>query len=357
MNEDKFFSLKVIQTVLIILFFGILFFIFYQIRDILLLSFLSIILSLFIRSISDVFQHRFKFKHWIALSIGVLSLILLMLIPFATISVPFVGQVQKFLKNMPEFISKLQVFLLQLNERFTFVPKSLNVEMLISRFTSNTEALLTNSISYIGVFTSSVVNFILMIALAAFFASNPGEYNEVILRFVPPTKRRVVLETIHEIESILRHWIVGTLLAIFFVGGFATLGFSIIGLDYFLVFGIAAGFLEIIPYFGPTLSIVAPMLYALILTPNKVVPVLIIFLIIQFVENYFFIPYVMRKQVDLPPAISILAILIFGKLLGFLGIVVGLPLFASILLILEKILNHQSGKAPRKRNLESDVLE
>lgn len=357
MGEDKFFALKVVQAVLIIIFFGILFFVFYQIRDILMLSFLSIILSLFIRSIADTFQRRFKFKRWIALLIGILSLILLLAIPFATVSVPFISQVQTFLKNMPEFISKMKDYLIQLNKRFPFIPNDLNVEMLITRFTSNTESLLTSSISYIGVFTSSIVNFILMIALAAFFASNPGEYNEVILRFVPSAKRHTVLETIHEIESILKHWIVGTLLAIFFVGGFATLGFSIIGLQYFLVFGIAAGFLEIIPYFGPTLGILAPVLYALILAPSKVIPILIIYLIIQFVENYFFIPYVMRKQVDLPPAISILAILVFGKLLGFLGIVVGLPLFATILLVLEKILSQQSGKLPRKRNVESDILE
>jgi predicted PurR-regulated permease PerM len=158
-------------------------------------------------------------------------------------------------------------------------------------------------------------------------------------------------------ETILKHWIVGTLLAIIFVAVFATLGLTIIGLPYFLVFGIAAGFMEIIPYFGPTLGIIAPALFALIKFPDKIIPVLIIFVIIQFVENYFFIPFVMRKQVDLPPAVSILAIMIFGKLLGFLGIVVGLPLFAIILLVLEKILNSQSGKTPKKRSVEGGPKE
>jgi predicted PurR-regulated permease PerM len=352
-NEDRFFSLKVVQTVLIILFFAILSFVVFQVRDMLMLAFLSIILSLFIRSISDVLQKRFKFKKWLALIIGILSLILLMAIPFATISVPFVSQAQKLLKNLPEFVKDMESYIKQLSLRFTFL-QNINLESIFNKFTTNAETIFTNSISYLGVVTSSIVNFILMLALAAFFASNPGEYNELVLRFVPAAKRGLILETIQEMETILKHWLVGTLLAIIFVGGFATLGFSIIGLDYFLVFGIAAGFMEIIPYFGPTLGIVAPCLYALIKSPEKVIPILIIYILIQFVENYFFIPFVMRKQVDLPPAVSILAIMIFGRLLGFLGIVVGLPLFAIILLVLEKVLNQQTGKTPKKRMVEGE---
>ena len=356
MNEDRFFSVKVIQTVLIILFFAILCFVVFQVRDMLMLAFLSIILSLFIRSISDVFQKRFKFKKWMALSIGVISLILLMAIPFATISVPFVTQAQRLLKNLPEFISGLENYYLnQLSTRFPFLPKNIDFDFMISKFSTNTESFFSNSLSYLGVATNSIVNFVLMLALAAFFASNPGEYNELVLRFVPSSKRVLILETIHEMETILKHWLVGTLLAIIFVGGFATLGLSIIGLEYALVFGIAAGFMEIIPYFGPTLGILAPALFALTMDPKKILPIILIFMFIQFIENYFFIPFVMRKQVDLPPAVSILAIMIFGKLLGFLGIVVGLPLFAIILLVLEKILNQQSGKTSRKRVVEGEI--
>lgn len=355
MGEDRFFSLKVIQTVLIILFFAVLCFVVIQVRDMLMLAFLSIILSLFIRSISDVFQKRFKFKKWIALTIGVISLILLMTIPFATISVPFVTQAQKLLKNLPEFINGLENFYNQLLTRFPFLPKNIDLDFMISKFSSNTETFFSNSLSYLGVATNSIVNFILMLALAAFFASNPGEYNELVLRFVPSSKRALILETIHEMETILKHWLVGTLLAIIFVGGFATLGLSIIGLEYALVFGIAAGFMEIIPYFGPTLGILAPALFALTMDPGKIFPIVVIFMLIQFVENYFFIPFVMRKQVDLPPAVSILAIMIFGKLLGFLGIVVGLPLFAIILLVLEKIIKQQSGKTPKKRMVEGET--
>jgi predicted PurR-regulated permease PerM len=353
-NEDRFFPLKVIQTVLIILFFALLSFVVFQVRDMLMLAFLSIILSLFIRSISDVFQKRFKFKKWLALTIGVISLILLMVIPFATISVPFVDQAKNLLKDMPGYIKKLEFFVNQLSVRFTFL-QNINLDSIYSRFSANTESIFSNSISYIGLVTNSIVNFILMLALAAFFASNPGEYNELVLRFVPSNKRILILETIHEMETILKHWLVGTLLAIIFVAALATFGLSVIGLKYSLVFGIAAGFMEIIPYFGPTLGIIAPALYALAAQQKLVIPILIIFLLIQFAENYFFIPFVMRKQVNLPPAVSILAIMIFGKLLGFLGVVVGLPLFTIILLVLEKVLNQQSGKTSRKRVVESEL--
>ena len=111
----------------------------------------------------------------------------------------------------------------------------------------------------------------------------------------------------------------------------------VIDLDYFIIFGIAAGFLEIIPYIGPMLGALAPLLYALIQSPEKVIWILIIYLFIQFVESYFFLPFIMRKQVNLPPAISILAIIVFGKLLGFLGILIGVPMVTTIIILIERI--------------------
>ncbi|MCE5222876.1 AI-2E family transporter [bacterium] len=337
MGAQKTITTQVIQIILIILVFFITVVILYLIRDILMILFLAFILSLFIRSITDTFEIRFRMPRGLALVFGILGLLIFLFMPLMAISVPFVNQSQKLLQDLPSLMEGAQGLFNKLLVRFPSLTSLIPLEDLIGKLTANAEKILTGSFGYIASAAGSIGNFFLMIALAAFFAGNPGEYREFILQFIPSKQQKICLSTVQEIEISLKHWLVGTFLAILFVGGFMSLFYWVIDLDYFIIFGIAAGFLEIIPYIGPMLGALAPLLYALIQSPEKVIWVLIIYLFIQFIEGYFFLPFIMRKQVNLPPAISILAIIVFGKLLGFLGILIGIPMVTTIIILIERI--------------------
>ncbi len=340
-DDNKSFAAKVLTTVLIIGFLALACYVVYYNRDYFLIGFIAIILAIFIRSISSALIARFRFHPSLAYFFGLMAMILLMLTPFASVSLPLIGQIQKLVNNLPQFIDGMQDLLVNLTERFAFLFARLDLEALLNDLGQNLQRIFSGSLSYIAVASGSIATFVVMIVLASFIARNPREYSEIVLRFLPPKSRSLFLETLHEIEDVLKHWITGMLLAMFYVGLLTTSGYLIIGLDYFLVFGIAAGFLEIIPFFGPFLGALAPLTYALIESPAKVFPILIVYLIVQFTENYFFVPYVMRKQVHLPPAVSIFAILVFSKLFGFIGIIIAVPMLASIILVTEKLLNRQ----------------
>lgn len=341
-DDQKAYAGKVLTTVFIIGILALIAYVVYYTQDFFLIGFISIILSIIIRSISSALQFRFRIPSGLAYVIGLLAIFLLLITPFASISVPLIGQVQKMINNLPQFTEGLQDLFSRLTERIPFLFDRLDVDALANDLMQNLQQIFSSSISYIANVTGSIANFIVMLVLAAFIAKNPREYSELFLRFIPARGRNLFVETISEIESVLKHWITGILLAMFFVGFLTTTGYLIIGLDYFLVFGIAAGFLEIIPFFGPFLGALAPLTYALIESPDKVFPILIIYLIVQSTENYFFVPYVMRRQVRLPPAISIFAIMIFFKLFGFMGIIIAVPMTATIILVAEKMLNRSS---------------
>lgn len=337
MSSQKSIITQVIQIILIILIFFMVSVALYMVRDVLMIIFLSFILSLFIRSITDTFEVRFRMPRVLALVLGILGLLLFLFLPFLALSVPFINQSQKLLRDLPSLMDSAQILFNRISLRFPSLTSLIPLDKIVQTISSFTESILTNSFSYVATAAGSIGNFFLTIALAAFFAGNPLEYREFILRFIPVKQHRVYLNTAKEIEISLKHWLVGTFLAILFVGGFMSFFYWVIGLDYFIIFGIAAGFLEIIPYIGPTLGATAPLLYALIQSPEKVIWILVIYVAIQFIESYFFIPFIMRKQVNLPPAISILAIIIFGKLLGFLGILIGVPLVTTIIILIERI--------------------
>ncbi|MDD4663628.1 MAG: AI-2E family transporter, partial [Caldisericia bacterium] len=299
---------------------------------------------------------RFRMPRGLALVFGILGLLIFLFMPFMAISVPFINQSQKFLQDLPSLMEAAQTVLDKLLVRFPSLTSLIPLEDLITKLSANAEKILTGSFSYIASAAGSIGNFFLMIALAAFFAGNPGEYREFILRFIPTKKQKTYLSTVQEIEISLKHWLVGTFLAILFVGGFMSLFYWVIDLDYFIIFGIAAGFLEIIPYIGPMLGALAPLLYALIQSPEKVIWILIIYLLIQFVESYFFLPFIMRKQVNLPPAISILAIIVFGKLLGFLGILIGVPMVTTIIILIERIFFRTEDLVPAQEGSDRHEL-
>jgi predicted PurR-regulated permease PerM len=346
MEEDnKSFAGKVITTVVIIVLLLLAGYIIYFARDYFLIAFLSIIFSVFIRSISSALTHRFRMNQGLAYTIGLFALILIMITPFASISLPLIHQIQKLVSNLPEFTEGLQDLFTQLSERVPFLFGRFNFDALLNDLAQNLQQIFSGSLSYIGVASGSVANFVIMIVLAAFIARNPMEYKEMVMRFVPKKDRSLFSETLKEIEDVLKHWIVGMLLDIIYVGLLTTIGYLIIGLDFFLVFGIAAGFLSLIPFFGPIIGALAPLSYALIESPQKAVGVLIVYAIVQFTESNFFIPYVMRKQVHLPPAVSILAVLIFAKMFGIMGIIIAVPMTASIVLLAEKMLNRQHSKS------------
>ncbi len=349
MNNLRDFSLKVLITILIIGIVVSLTYIIYYTREILLIAFLSLILSIFIRNIASIFKSKFKLGRGLSLFFGILITVLILVLPFVSIYVPFAVQVQNLMGNLPNIISGFEGFLERLSSLFPALSKVINIESFTGSITSTFQNIISSSINYIITASGWIVNFFIMIVIACFLAINPKEYSEMASMFVPVKSREPFIETLKEIEVVLKNWINGILLAIFFVGFFTTLGFWIIGLDYFLVFGIAAGFLEIIPYFGPFLGCIAPAIYVLTQSPSKIILIVIIYLIIQFLENNFFIPFIMRRQVKLPPGVTILVILIMGKLLGFLGIIVAVPLFAIIILLFGKF------TANRKIYLSSNI--
>ena len=336
MNDLKDYSLKVLVTILIIGAIALLVYIFAFVKDIILITFLSIIISLFIRNIAKIIESRLKLKRWLSFTLAIIALILVLFLPFVSIYMPFAAQAQNLIKNLPNIIGGLEDFLKNLTSFFPSLTNAIKIEDITQTMITSIQNLIGSSLGYIATASGWIVNFFIMIILAIFFALSPAEYRDMFLGLFPVKNRNTITITIREIEEVLKNWINGILLAIFFVGAVTTLGFWLIGLDYFLVFGIAAGFLEIIPYFGPFLGCIAPAIYVLIQSPSKIIPIIIIYLIIQFLENNFLLPFIMRKQVKLPPAVTIIVILAMGKLLGFLGIIVAVPLFAIILLLFNK---------------------
>src|SRR3970282_1031590 len=99
------------------------------------------------------------------------------------------------------------------------------------------------------------------------------------------------------------------------------LAYTLIGIPNAIVFAVLAGVLEVIPYIGPILSAIPPLLVALTIDPVTAIWVLVACTAIQQSENYLLVPLVMRGSVGLNPFVTLLAITAFGSLPGVPGLV------------------------------------
>jgi predicted PurR-regulated permease PerM len=100
--------------------------------------------------------------------------------------------------------------------------------------------------------------------------------------------------------------------------------------EYALLFGLWTAFIEVIPYIGPWLSAVPPVLYALFVDPVGVIWVVALFLFIYQVEGHVVVPNVMANALRLHPLLVIFGLLAGGELYGIAGVLVALPTMAGL---------------------------
>ncbi len=100
------------------------------------------------------------------------------------------------------------------------------------------------------------------------------------------------------------------------------IGLSLIGLEFALVWGVLAGLLTVVPYFGPIAASIPPILFGLADSPEKALLVVIVFVVVQQVEGNLTIPLVMSQTVRLHPALIALGVVVVGQLLGVIGLFV-----------------------------------
>ncbi len=204
------------------------------------------------------------------------------------------------------------------------------------------------------------VNFLLTIVVTIMILSDPASYRQMLIRAFPKFYRQRADEITTACEQALNGWALGLLFNITIITLASGIGLTLIGIPLPAVNALLAGCMTFIPNVGPLLSVVPPTLMALSIGPWKAAGVLGLYLAIQQLEGNILTPMVMKQQVSLLPALSLMAQVIFAVWFGFLGLFLALPLVIVSQtwikeLLVKDILDRWS--VPRKkRKLNSTAL-
>src|SRR5215210_6553316 len=311
--------------------------------DVLIIVFLAIILAVYLDAVSGFLQRRVGVPPALGLAVA-LALTIGGLVGVVFLIVPAVAsQVQDLIANLPSFLTELDQ---SINRLFRSIPV-----LRRGATEGGTPGLLATSLNeLVGVLRGAVVPYlkggieliiegVSVFVMALYLARTPSTYVEGLVALVPPARRRLARVILYDLKQTLHAWVVGQLIAMVLLAALTTLGLWILGIPYFLAFGVFAGIAAIVPFFGTLFSTLIPALFALgVAGLPKAIAVAILGIGVHLIEANFVAPVVMERQVNLPPVITIAGVLLIGKLFGLTGLIVAVPILAFVMVLIRHVL-------------------
>jgi predicted PurR-regulated permease PerM len=273
--------------------------------------------------------------------VAVVGTILYLAIP------PFVSELQRFADQLPGLVDQLRE---RLGATSATRPGATgeSLQRSVQDVLDQPQGLL-GPIAQVGLGVAGALGAIVVVLVGAFYmAINPGPLIDGTLRLFPPDRRDWVRDAMGDIRSQWVGWQYGVLIDMLVTSVLLYAGLSLVGLDYALVFAVLSALCVVVPYFGAVAGGLPPVLFAL--AERSVTTALItlaVYLLVQQVEGNVIIPMVMARAVSLHPAVVLVGVVLVGNLLGFVGLIVAVPIIsATIVLVRELWVRRLEGDAP-----------
>jgi predicted PurR-regulated permease PerM len=180
-----------------------------------------------------------------------------------------------------------------------------------------------------------VTAIILVIVLGAFLVHAPDAYRRGLRRLVPKDRQEVFDESWRRVGGGLRRWVGGILVSMTIMGTLAAIGLRIAGINDWLLLGILTFLGTFVPYVGAIASAVPGLLVALSQSPQHLLYAAIVYVGVHIVEGYLISPLVMRRAVEVKPALLLVGQGSLAAIFGVLGAVVATPILVCAQTLVE----------------------
>ncbi|OGZ33232.1 MAG: hypothetical protein A3I88_01265 [Candidatus Portnoybacteria bacterium RIFCSPLOWO2_12_FULL_39_9] len=320
----------ILRVVLILL--GLVFL--YLIRDVLIIVFVAVIIAAAVNGPASWLSRR-----GVPRILGVIFIYLLIFFVLALIIYlilpPLAEQIKQLTVVFPEYMEKLGFNFKDWWQRYQESGEKLDniLGQINERLAQAASGVFTTTIGIFGGLFSALI--ILVISL--YLSVQEKGIKKFLMSLTPAQHQAYISDLVYRIQIKMGGWLRGQLLLMIIVGLLIFFGLFFLGVKYALVLALLAGLLEVIPYVGPIIAAVPAVILAFFQMPFLALLVILLYVVIQQLENYLIVPLVMRRAVGLNPVVIIVAMLVGVKLAGIIGLILSVPIAAAIAEFLKDI--------------------
>jgi len=298
----------------------LIFYIFYQIKDILVWIIFAFIISVLFNPAIDFFE-KLRVPRVLAtifvysVFFGFLILVIFLTIPF------FTSEIEQFSQVLPQYFERISPFFQGLS-----IKAFEDINVFISTLKTALGKMVANIFNVLFVIFGGIFTAIFILTVAIFFSLEEKEIKKTLCFFFPGKNEIFLLTNLEKCEKKISNWFLTRIIACFFVGLISLIAFFVFNTPYPLSLGLLAGLLNFIPVVGPIVTAILLFIILSVENLSKAIFVLIAFTLIQQIENNILTPFLSKKFIGLSPSLVLIALTIGGTLFGFLGAVLAVPL-------------------------------
>ena len=280
----------------------------YRAGDLLILAFGSSLGAIAIHALAEGYERRLHLPEKAALAAGMTTAIGIVGFLVWLFGIQFAPQVNAFVTALPQLLGSLAGWLSQSPVGAKLVD-AVEAAYAGSRVAQDVGGLITGA-------GELLLNVLLLIVGALFFAANPDIYRHGFLMLVPQRQRPAFADALDDVADTLRLWLRAQLILMTTMGTMVGIGLWISGVPSSAALGLLAGLSEFIPYIGPTAAMLPAIGLAATASNEAVVGALVTYAVVRLIQTNLITPYVQNRVIDIPPAVTLFAIIGIGAVFG-----------------------------------------
>lgn len=314
----------------------ILFYILYIGQGIIIPLVFSFFIAILLNPVVDYLCEK-KINRIAAILISILSLIIV----FSGITYFITSQIILFGEMLPELEEKIDTLFTDTihwaSQAFNVNPTKINAW--VDQIKSNT---LNSAKALIGPIVLSMGSLMAVFLLLPVYIFLILWYKQLFLEFIsklfPTTEHKTVFEVLRETKILIQNYLLGLIITTGLVAVINVLGLILLGIEYAVLIGVLGALLNLIPYIGGIIATVITIVVVLATeSPIYVLWILILYGIVQFIDNNILMPKIVASKIKINEFVSIVAVLLGGILWGIPGMFLSLPIIAIIKVIFDRV--------------------
>lgn len=286
--------------------------------NLLILAFGSMLGAIAIHAIADLYRDHLRVPERAALPLGMATALGIVVFLAWLFGVQFREQVNVLVTRLPGLLDQLAAWASQ-------SPVGAKIVDAVRQAYAGSQA--ARDVG--GLVTGAgelLLNCILLLVGALFFAADPGIYQRGFLFLIPPSKRPAIEDALFDVGSTLRLWLRSSLILM-----------TTMGVPSAAALGLLAGLSEFIPYVGPTAAMIPALGLAATQGNGPLIGALATYAIVRLIQTNFITPYVQARVVSIPPAITVFAIIGIGIVFGIFGLFFSAALLVVIFTLVRSL--------------------